>query len=154
MEFSLEFSESAHIDNLTVRKEGPEKDITAIDVKVSGIVDGSALYHILGCSVAKAEHFWDLTSDETREAFSGITQIKCWSSFENCDVTFGSVGAKKFSAAKVRRFVLKPVKNRMIDLSCLIALSDIHGADAGFLCDRAGERIALSIVGQPELFED
>lgn len=151
MQLKLTFPDQAHIDHLNIRKEGAEKDIPAIDVRVSGLVPGEALFHILGCSAAKAAHFWDETSDETREAYNGISQIKCWTEFENCEL---SIDKKKFAGAKVRRFVLKPVKNQMLELKCLVSISDIHGADSGFLCDRAGERVPLVILGEPGLFDD
>lgn len=59
MQLDLQFKGSASIQHLNIRKEGADKDVLAIDIKMKGEAPSDVLYHLLGCAKAKAKAFWD-----------------------------------------------------------------------------------------------
>jgi len=150
-QLNLTFEGLAEIEHLNIRKEGAEKDVLAVDVKVGGVSPGEVLYQILGCAKAKAATFWDLKSDEQRAAYAGLAQIKCNAEFESCEIT---IGEKKFVGAKCRRFVVVPANFHKLNLVCQISISDIHDADVGYLCEQIRERVKVEVNGEPGLFDD
>jgi hypothetical protein len=155
MQMNLEFKGSATIEHLNVRKEGAEKDILAIDVKVRGEAPSDILFHLLGCSKAKAKHFWDEKSDEQRGAYGGLALISTWTEFENCVVVLGQgKTGRTFKGVKVRRFAFYPANYLTLKLTCQLQISDIHDADLAFICELVHENIAITITGEPGLFDD
>jgi len=151
MGINFEYKDNATVEHLNIRKEGSDKDVLAIDVKVNGETGGKVLAQILGCSDKQATGFWDLKSEEQRATYTGVTEIDTWTEFETCTV---KIGIKQFRGAKVRRFKFKPINHHMLDLTCSISLSDIHDKDVAYLCEQMKEDVAVSIESQADMFDE
>ena len=150
MTLNFRFHPTASIDHLNIRKEGSERDILAIDIKLSGDTDSTVLAAILGCGKAQARNFWNIKSEEKPILFNGISKITAWSEFDNCEV---AIGARKFKGARVRRFAFQPQSGMVIKLECQVTVSDIHDSDVSYLCEHIRDDINVTIGSHPDLFD-
>ena len=151
MSINFKFNPTATIDHLNIRKEGSERDVLAIDIKLSGDTDAGILSSILGCKPSQARHFWNTNSDDKPISFNGISKITAWSEFDNCQV---EIGGRLFNGAKVRRFAFQPKPGLILALECQVTLTAIADADIAFICERIRDEIPVSIGAQPDLFTD
>ena len=149
MSINFKFQPTATIEHLNIRKEGADRDILAIDIKLSGDTEAGILASILGCKPTQARHFWNTNSADKPVAFNGISKIQAWTVFENCLVV---IGDREFKNAKVRKFAFQPKKGLLLALECLVTLTSIGDAEIAYICDRIRDEVAVSISAQPDLF--
>ncbi len=150
MSINFKYRGVASILHLNIRKEGSEREILAIDIKIIGETTADVLPGILGCTRAKALQFWDKKTDEKRPAFNGIAEVSGSAEFEHCEVL---IDGHKFTDAKVRKFKFTPINGFLLNLTCQVSIADIHNSDVSFVCERMKSDVKVSIGSQPDLFD-
>ena len=150
MTLNFRFHPTASIEHLNIRKEGSERDILAIDIKLAGDTTSTVLASILGCGKAQARHFWNVKSEEKAILFNGISKVLAWNELDNCEVI---IGERKFKGARVRRFSFQPQPGMVIKLECQVTVSDIHDSDVSYLCEHIRDDINVTIGSHPDLFD-
>lgn len=146
---SIKFLKGAALEHINVRKQGNEDDaFMALDLKLSGECSSSCLPRILGCEPSHIAAFWREDGDNN-PLFSGITEIKSWAEFENCELNL-DIRDNPFQGVKVKNIRFKPVSNLNVILTISVSIDDVSNSDIPLLANQLREIIGCEITGQPE----
>lgn len=146
---NIKFLKGATLEHINVRKQGNEDNsFMALDLKLAGECSNSCLPRILGCEPNQVDVFWREDGD-FNPLFSGLTEIKSWAEFENCELIL-DVREQSFKGVKVKNIRFKPVSNLNVILTISVSIEDVGNSDMPLLANQLRETMGCEIIGQPE----
>lgn len=149
MTLEVQFQGGADVTHINVRKEGQEKEILAIDVKVSGNVRGDVAARLLGCDTWEIDQFWREEADSIVPRFTMMNDFSVASEFDGCEA---KIGGRDFFGVKLKKFKFLPIEDKNIRLTMSIGITDLNKNDAAYLCELMNDSADVWAAGQPELF--
>lgn len=151
----FKFNDVVTFERLTVGAEGEDHENSVIEIKVTGQAPGSIAADLFGCSDTQATAFWLRGTDDKVPVFNGISKIKVATVFKDVHIKIGAIGGGKlFKGCIVRRFTVKPINERQLEVECFIKFQDLNEKQAGYLCRLCKHQTALEVMGQPDMFDE
>lgn len=145
----INFITGAEVKHVNLRKQGSEDDpAKAVDIKLSGECSNTCLPKILGCDLEQITSSYWANDDARNPLFSGITDVKTWAEFEDCDL---EIDSRPFSQVKIKNIRFKPVSNLKVLLTLSASISNVSNNELAVIANLLHEKTGCIIVGQPEL---
>jgi len=144
----------AEILHINIRKEGPEGEVTALDVKLKAETDGAILQSIIGCESESdlLMAFWDVNDEDGNPRFWGMTTAKAETFFEGQHdvVMFGSHTVRP---RKIAKFEFECRPRMQVELTFVLSIGNPDDNLLALLAEQLKGSVLIEITPDADLLD-